>query len=109
MSPKKLQEKRCEEKCCNLKPQKPCNCQIGSPVKKFSENANGCSRTNPIDWSGVNVKKEPGSTPCQVAEITTSDSPVVKLEVTSPKNTNERQQNVAPNANISGNGKFIGL
>lgn len=32
----------------------------------------------------MSVKKEPGSNPCQVAEITTSVSPVVKLEVASP-------------------------
>ncbi|KYB26014.1 protein winged eye isoform X2 [Tribolium castaneum] len=102
ISPKKLQEKRCDEKCCSLKPQKPCDCQSASPVKKFPENVNGCSRTNPIDWTGVNVKKEPGSTPCQVAEITTSVSPVVKLEVTSPKNTNERSQNIVSNSSING-------
>lgn len=46
----------------------------------------GCSRTHPVDWnsSTVSVKKEPLSTPCQVAEVTTSVSPVVKVEVTSP-------------------------
>ncbi|XP_044253673.1 protein winged eye isoform X2 [Tribolium madens] len=102
ISPKKLQDKRCDEKCCSLKLQKPCDCRSGSPLKKFPESANGCSRTNPIDWSGVNVKKEPGSTPCQVAEITTSVSPVVKLEVTSPKNTNERHQNIVSNSSING-------
>jgi hypothetical protein len=104
LSPKRLQvqEKRCDEKCCSLKPQKTCNCQIGSPVKKFPENATGCSRTNPIEWCGVNVKKEPGATPCQVAEITTSVSPVVKLEVTSPRNDGHHQ-NVVSNSNINGN------
>ncbi|XP_050299143.1 protein winged eye isoform X2 [Anthonomus grandis grandis] len=85
-SPKKVQitEKRCDEKCCSIqKTQKSCLCPM-SPVKKITEiSASGCSRTNPIEWTGVNVKKEPG-TPCQVAEITTSMSPVVKLEVTSP-------------------------
>lgn len=45
---------------------------------------NGCSRTNPLDWTcTVNVKKEPGA--CQVAEITTSAlSPMVKVEMASP-------------------------
>lgn len=62
----------------------------------------GCSRTNPIEWTGVNVKKEPG-TPCQVAEITTSMSPVVKVEVTSPT-----QKNGSDTTNLGGsivNGK----
>ncbi|KAJ3646267.1 hypothetical protein Zmor_023861 [Zophobas morio] len=107
VSPKKLQvqEKRCDEKCCNLKLQKSCNCQIDSSPKKFSENGNGCSRTNPIEWTGVSVKKEPGANPCQVAEITTSVSPVVKVEVTSPKNSNELQHNVVSNSSVNGNGE----
>ena len=100
-----MQEKRCDEKCCNLKLQKSCNCQIDSSPKKFSENGNGCSRTNPIEWTGVSVKKEPGANPCQVAEITTSVSPVVKVEVTSPKNSNELQHNVVSNSSVNGNGK----
>lgn len=54
---------------------------------KFSDAINGCSRTNPIEWGGVNVKKEPGA--CQVAEISTSVSPIVKLEVTSPTQKND--------------------
>ncbi|KAJ8923133.1 hypothetical protein NQ315_001686 [Exocentrus adspersus] len=89
-SPKKILEKatHCDEKCCNMKLQKACGCQLGSPLKasKYSDAVNGCSRTNPIEWSGVNVKKEPGA--CQVAEISTSASPVVKLEVTSPTQKN---------------------
>ncbi|KRT84879.1 hypothetical protein AMK59_1993, partial [Oryctes borbonicus] len=86
----KQPQQRCEEKCCAIKaPQKPCMCS-NSPSSttnaiktKFIENTSGCSRTNPVDWSPVSVKKEPG-TPCQVAEITTSVSPIVKIEVTSP-------------------------
>lgn len=54
---------------------------------KFSDSLTGCSRTNPIEWGNVNVKKEPGA--CQVAEISTSVSPIVKLEVTSPTQKNE--------------------
>uniref|UniRef100_A0AAR5QEA6 BAH domain-containing protein n=1 Tax=Dendroctonus ponderosae TaxID=77166 RepID=A0AAR5QEA6_DENPD len=86
-SPKKIHiaEKRCDEKCCSIqqKSQKLCPCP-SSQMKKIQElSISGCSRTNPIEWAGVNVKKEPG-TPCQVAEISTSASPVVKLEVTSP-------------------------
>lgn len=91
LSPKKppqISDKRCEEKCYQVKSEKPCSCQ-GSPIKsKFTEITSGCSRTNPIDWSPVNVKKEPGATPCQVAEISTSVSPVVKIEVTSPTQKN---------------------
>ncbi|KAF2880243.1 hypothetical protein ILUMI_25928, partial [Ignelater luminosus] len=87
LSPKKpsqISDKRCEEKCYLVKSEKPCSC-LGSPVKsKFSEITSGCSRTNPIEWSPINVKKEPGATPCQVAEISTSVSPVIKIEVTSP-------------------------
>ena len=54
-----------------------------------------------MEWAGVNVKKEPGLTPCQVAEITTSMSPVVKVEVASPtqKNTGET---VVTNSVING-------
>lgn len=91
-SPKKaqIQEKRCDEKCCNLKPQKCCSCRA-SPVKT-KETLSGCSRTNPVEWNTVNVKKEPGVTPCQVAEVTTSISPVVKVEVTSPTQKNVDNQ-----------------
>ncbi|KAJ8986139.1 hypothetical protein NQ317_005611 [Molorchus minor] len=84
-SPKKIVDKHCDEKCCSsLRPQKACGCQLASPLKnaKYLEMVNGCSRTNPIEWSSINVKKEPGA--CQVAEISTSASPIVKLEVTSP-------------------------
>ncbi|KAK5641574.1 hypothetical protein RI129_010121 [Pyrocoelia pectoralis] len=90
LSPKKsqIQEKKCEEKCYQVKSEKPCTCQHSPSKLKYSENSSGCSRTNPIDWSLVNVKKEPGSNPCQVAEISTSISPVVKIEVTSPTHKN---------------------
>ncbi|KAF5296495.1 hypothetical protein FQR65_LT01484 [Abscondita terminalis] len=88
LSPKKSQEKKCEEKCYQVKSEKPCNCSQDLSTKKFAEISTGCSRTNPIDWSLVNVKKEPGSNPCQVAEISTSVSPVVKIEVTSPTHKN---------------------
>ncbi|KAK9708856.1 hypothetical protein QE152_g26957 [Popillia japonica] len=86
----KQSHQKCEEKCCSIKaPQKPCMCSnspsstTSAAKTKFVETTSGCSRTNPVDWSSVSVKKEPG-TPCQVAEITTSVSPVVKIEVTSP-------------------------
>lgn len=79
-SPRKP-ERRCEERCC-ARPQRPCGC---APAKtKFLETASGCSRTNPVDRGPVSVKREPGADPCQVAEITTSVSPVVKVEVASP-------------------------
>ncbi|KAL1497393.1 hypothetical protein ABEB36_008371 [Hypothenemus hampei] len=85
-SPKKIQitEKRCDEKCCmGQKAQRTCH-GLTSPVKKIHEvTTTGCSRTNPIEWTGVNVKKEPG-TLCQLTEITARASPVVKVEVTSP-------------------------
>ncbi|KAF5302161.1 hypothetical protein FQA39_LY19065 [Lamprigera yunnana] len=84
ISPKKNQDKKCEEKCYQIKSEKSCNCQHDASLKRREDISSGCSRTNPIDWSLVNVKKEPGSNPCQVAEITTSVSPVVKIEVTSP-------------------------
>ncbi|XP_030764449.1 protein winged eye isoform X2 [Sitophilus oryzae] len=103
-SPKKIQitEKRCDEKCCSLQRAQQKSCLCSSPVKKVQEiSTNGCSRTNPIEWTGVNVKKEPGSNPCQVAEITTSVSPVVKVEVTSPTQKNE--QSIIGNSLISGN------
>lgn len=62
--------------------------QVGSlKSSKFLDSATGCSRTNPIEWGTVNVKKEPGA--CQVAEISTSISPIVKLEVTSPTQKND--------------------
>ncbi|XP_060522876.1 protein winged eye isoform X2 [Cylas formicarius] len=102
-SPKKLQqiaEKRCDEKCCSLqRPTKICHCGA-SPIKKIHE-LNGCSRTNPIEWNGVNVKKEPGVNPCQVAEITTSVSPIVKVEVASPIQKNCDQNAIIGNAFIS--------
>ncbi|KAK4873616.1 hypothetical protein RN001_012976 [Aquatica leii] len=88
LSPKKFQEKKCEDKCYQVKSEKQCSCAQDSSARKFAEISSGCSRTNPIDWSLVNVKKEPGSNPCQVAEITTSVSPVVKIEVTSPTHKN---------------------
>ncbi|XP_076275170.1 BAH domain and coiled-coil containing protein winged eye isoform X2 [Rhynchophorus ferrugineus] len=102
VSPKKIQitERRCDDKCCSIqRSQKNCSCS--SPVKKIQEiPTSGCSRTNPIEWTGVNVKKEPGSNPCQVAEITTSMSPVVKVEVTSPTQKND---NILGNSLISSN------
>ncbi|KAF7275227.1 hypothetical protein GWI33_012064 [Rhynchophorus ferrugineus] len=108
VSPKKIQitERRCDDKCCSIqRSQKNCSCS--SPVKKIQEiPTSGCSRTNPIEWTGVNVKKEPGSNPCQVAEITTSMSPVVKVEVTSPTQKND---NILGNSLISSNGKFLAL
>lgn len=73
-----------------VKSEKTCSCEIAIGVNggKFHPNlASGCSRTNPIEWTPVAVKKEPGAPgnhPCQVAEITTSVSPVIKVEVTSP-------------------------
>ncbi|XP_066137467.1 protein winged eye isoform X1 [Euwallacea fornicatus] len=86
-SPKKVQitEKKCDEKCCSVQRSQKSQCHCSdSTLRKIQEiSATGCSRTNPIEWTGVNVKKEPG-TPCQVAEITTSGSPMIKLEVTSP-------------------------
>lgn len=75
--------------------------QIGSPIKKFMDI--GCSRTNPIEWGSVNVKKEPGA--CQVAEISTSISPIVKLEVTSPIQKNDG--GFLNSSIINTNGKFF--
>ena len=85
LSPKKphVQDKRYDDKCCSgVKQKSSCSC---SPIRaKFADNSSGCSRTNPIEWSPtISIKKEPGN-PCQVAEITTSMSPVIKVEVTSP-------------------------
>ncbi|CAH0564851.1 unnamed protein product [Brassicogethes aeneus] len=98
-SPKKvqIQEKRCDEKCCNVKQKSSCNCPA-SPVRSLT----GCSRTNPIEWNGVNVKKEPG-TPCQVAEISTSASPMVKLEVTSPTQKNTETTSIINSSLITTN------
>lgn len=60
-----------------------------------------------MDWnpSSVSVKKEPTSTPCQVAEITTSVSPVVKLEVTSPTQKGADVQQMMPPM-MSSNGEL---
>ncbi|XP_074035935.1 BAH domain and coiled-coil containing protein winged eye isoform X2 [Leptinotarsa decemlineata] len=104
-SPKKIQEKHCEEKCCSSRPQKTCNCQVPSPIKnsKYSDSMLGCSRTNPIEWAGVNVKKEPGA--CQVAEISTSASPIIKVEVTSP--TQKNVDGLLGSSIISTNGNNI--
>ncbi|KAF5302568.1 hypothetical protein FQA39_LY10186 [Lamprigera yunnana] len=81
ISPKKNQDKKCEEKCYQIKSEKSCNCQHDASLKRREDISSGCSRTNPIDWSLVNVKKEPGSNPCQVAEITTSVSPLSKSKL----------------------------
>ncbi|KAG5899192.1 hypothetical protein JTB14_026945 [Gonioctena quinquepunctata] len=107
-SPKKIQEKQahCEEKCCSgVRLQKTCNSQVASPVKnsKYPDSLIGCSRTNPIEWTGVNVKKEPGA--CQVAEISTSASPIIKVEVTSP--TQKNVDGLLGNSIISTNGNNI--
>ncbi|KAK9883443.1 hypothetical protein WA026_001620 [Henosepilachna vigintioctopunctata] len=103
LSPKKVQitEKRCDEKCCTIK-QKSCPCQddSSSSIKgKFSNIGSGCSRTNPIEWGTVNVKKEPGH-PCQVAEVTTSISPVIKVEIASPTQKNGEKDVGSSNGNI---------
>lgn len=98
--------KRCEEKCYHhqVKSEKPCSCQNSPTLKpKFVEITSGCSRTNPIAWSPpVHVKKEPGATPCQVAEISTSGSPIIKIEVTSPK-THDNTSLTMPSVITSGN------
>lgn len=50
-------------------------CACSKATTKFSANSSGCSRTNPVEWTpstAIHVKREP-VTPCQVAEITTSD------------------------------------
>lgn len=119
-SPKKIQAKFDEdhdEKCCGscLKQNKYCVCRTSSPSStkictKLSNNNNnitlssGCSRTNPVDWSPISIKKEPGTmVPCQVAEITTSVSPMVKLEITSPtiqKNATETTSVVTTNGKL---------
>lgn len=65
---------RCDEKCCR----KACDCRADVDSRGKME----CLRLN--EWSGVNVKKEPGGHPCQVAEISTSISPVIKVEIASP-------------------------
>lgn len=49
------------------------------------------------------MKKEPGA--CQVAEISTSASPIVKLEVTSPTQKNG-DNGIISNSIISTNGEF---
>lgn len=61
-----------------------------------------------MDWNPatVSVKKEPVSTPCQVAEVTTSVSPVVKVEVTSPTQKGADVQQVVPPM-MQPNGKLL--
>lgn len=54
----------------------------------------------------MSVKKEPASTPCQVAEVTTSVSPVVKVEVTSPTQKGADMQQVVPPI-MQPNGKLL--
>lgn len=51
----------------------------------------------------MNVKKEPGA--CQVAEISTSVSPIVKLEVTSP--TQKSDGGFVNSPIFSATGKFL--
>lgn len=53
-----------DDKCCA---KQRCVC----PNKfKYEKRGTGCSRTNPVKWSSnINVKREPGVTPCQVAEV----------------------------------------
>ncbi|XP_045477798.1 protein winged eye isoform X2 [Harmonia axyridis] len=112
LSPKKVQisadRSRCDEKCCNVK-QKSCLCQDDSSQAlrgKFTNGSSGCSRTNPIEWGCVNVKKEPGN-PCQVAEITTSISPVIKVEVASPRNGIDKL--ASPNTGIANGNIPVGI
>ncbi|XP_044760719.1 protein winged eye isoform X2 [Coccinella septempunctata] len=103
LSPKKVQivERRCDEKCCSVKQKSSlCHDDLSPTIKgKFSNGSSGCSRTNPIEWGSVNVKKEPGN-PCQVAEVTTSLSPVIKVEVASPTQRNGSEKEASP---IGGN------
>ncbi|CAG9812501.1 unnamed protein product [Phaedon cochleariae] len=78
LSQRQGQENHCDDKCCAIRSQKPCNCQVGPPIKilRYQDAVKGCSRTNPLDWSAVDVKKEPdayGTAP-----------PIVKLELASP-------------------------
>lgn len=139
-SPKKVQkfDEEIDEKCCNgcYKQTKYCNCRPSSPstttkiCTKLNNNINnsnnnnnvttllttlngGCSRTNPVDWSSVSIKKEPGvnnntMVPCQVAEITTSVSPIVKVEITSPTIHNKcTSETNTLTPVVTTNGKFI--
>ncbi|XP_018326455.1 uncharacterized protein LOC108737835 [Agrilus planipennis] len=113
LSPKKgqLPEKsRPEDNCLKIKPEKSaCGCLTSPGNRKYSaDNSSGCSRTNPIEWScPINVKKEPGSTPCQVAEVTTSASPIVKVEITSPTQKCPDVHGVAlPSGVVTSNGNI---
>ncbi|CAG9860481.1 unnamed protein product [Phyllotreta striolata] len=76
---KKLQEKYCE-KCCNFKTQ-ICNCQA-SVEHKVTDPIQCCTRTTPIKWNEINLKKEPLSH--QISEISTNSASMIKLEVMSP-------------------------
>lgn len=80
-TPKKLPDETaacCKKSCCSCVPTR----------SKHLNTPSGCSRTNPVNWNLVSIKKEPGATPCQVAEVTTSGSPnvhaTIKVEVASP-------------------------
>ncbi|KAL3274606.1 hypothetical protein HHI36_015987 [Cryptolaemus montrouzieri] len=111
LSPKKVQitEKRCDERCCNVK-QKLCPYEDESSATlkgRFTDSGSGCSRTNPIEWGNVNVKKEPGH-PCQVAEITTSIPPVIKVEVASPTQKNV-EKDVSPIINSASGNIPVGI
>lgn len=96
-----------KKKCCLEKGQNICNCLTitdtsNGKVLGKTVSVGGCSRTNPIDWANVNIKKEPGvAATCHLVDVNTNTSvpSVVKLELTSPNNLCEVQQNVNSSTN----------
>ncbi|XP_017774619.1 PREDICTED: protein winged eye [Nicrophorus vespilloides] len=89
-------------KCCG-RSVKLCSCHLHVKTPMLG----GCSRTNPLEWSPVSVKKEPPATPCQVAEITTSgETPLVKLEVASPNNGNINKETIIAPPIVTTNGNI---
>ncbi|CAH1110628.1 unnamed protein product [Psylliodes chrysocephalus] len=81
---KKIQDKYCE-KCCNFKSQ-VCNCQVIIPEHKLTDPIQCCTRTTPIKWNEINLKKEPLG---QISEISTNSASMIKLEVMSPTQTTD--------------------
>lgn len=124
-SPKKIQkfDDDFEDKCCGgcFKQLKLCICRANNKLNynnnnNISSNNNnpvgipgGCSRTNPVDWSTVSVKKEPGAAmvPCQVAEISTSVSPMVKVEIMSPTTLKHHNDTCITTPVVTTNGNCI--
>ncbi|XP_075232340.1 uncharacterized protein LOC142330773 isoform X2 [Lycorma delicatula] len=69
--------------------------KLSNSSSSISVTESGCSRTTPVSLSVV--KKEPSSTPCQVAEVTTSVR--VKQELPDPVQNNTPATNLTTGSN----------